>query len=71
MLYEVITELAFAIRYAFRIRDLTARVELVTGADGLLPGHGPAVVRTARQLLAQRGIGLHQGPAAGERNNFV
>lgn len=63
-------ELAFAIRHAFMLRGLGAAVELVTGAEGLLPDHAPAVAACASRLLVRRGIPVHRGPAAGEANGL-
>ncbi len=59
-------ELAFAVRQAFRQHHCPASVELISGAEGLLPGHGTAVVRRTQRLLAARGIALYRGPATGE-----
>lgn len=59
-------ELAFAVKYAFQQRGLSAGVALVASEHGLLPGHAGGVKRRAHALLEERGIVLHQAQALGD-----
>jgi pyridine nucleotide-disulfide oxidoreductase family protein len=59
-------ELALAARYrlARELGEGAAMVSLVAGG-GLLPGHGPAIVRRVGAMLVRRGIEVVPGLAAG------
>jgi pyridine nucleotide-disulfide oxidoreductase family protein len=56
-------EVALAARFAFSRAKLDAKVALVVGSAGLLPGHASAAQRRVRQLADRFGVVLHQAQA--------
>jgi pyridine nucleotide-disulfide oxidoreductase family protein len=60
-------ELALAARYrlAGELGDAQVQVALVAGS-GLLPGHGPSIVRRVRRTLARQRVALVEGYAVGD-----
>lgn len=58
-------ELALAIQYRLDRDGAGAEVTLIAPEFGLLPGHAPSVVRRVERLMAQCGVLVRYGRAAG------
>lgn len=63
-------ELALAARVALRPICAKARIVLIVGPDGLLPGHGDGVRHLAKAAMIKRGIVIENGMAAGKPNGL-
>ena len=63
-------ELALAARAALHPICAEARIVLIVGPDGLLPGHGDRVRDLAKAALAQRGIFTETGLAKGHQDGL-